>query len=130
MSIALLVGGFVYFAAVASASPEMDQLARPGIPTVTAYTAILIFIAIVGHIVIAFLAPKEADAALDERERRIFDRAGHLSGYVFGICVVMSLGLYLLSYGGDALFYAVFGSLMLSQLAEYAMRIYLYRTEL
>ena len=106
----------------------MGELVSPLLPTIAVYTIILVILAIVGHIVISALSPKEANAPLDERERRIFDRAGNVSGYVFGAGVVVSLGLYLLSYSGDVLFYLVFASLMIGQLAEYLMRIVLYRT--
>lgn len=41
---------------------------------------------------------------------------------------MLSLGLYLLSYDGDLLFYCVFASLMISQLVEYGVQIFLYRT--
>ncbi len=128
MSLALLVGGVFYFGVVASVSSEAGELAAPLVRVVATYTAILVILAIIGHIAIAVMTPKEADAPLDERERRIFDRAGHISGVVFGFGVVTSLGYYLYSQNGDALFYLVFASLMIGQLAEYAIRIYLYRT--
>ena len=128
MCLALLLGGAFYFGVVASTSSEMGQLAPPNLPIVGVFTAILVIVAIIGHVVIAIFAPKDANAPTDERERKIFDRAAHLSGYVFAAGVVMSLGLYLLSYDGNALFYAVFGSLMLGQLVEYVLQIFLYRT--
>ena len=128
MSIALLLGGVSYFVVVASTSSGIGELAPPILPLVAVYTIILIIVAIVGHIVVAVLAPKDANTSVDERERKIFDRAGHLSGYLFGAGVILSLGLYLLSNDGHLLFYGVFASLMISQLAEYAVRIFLYRT--
>ncbi len=127
MSLSLLLGGVFYFGVVAAMSAEIGQLAQPILTVVTVYTLILIVIAIVGHIAIAILAPKDANAPLDERERRIFDRAGHASSYVFGAGVVLSLGLYLFSHSGDVLFYSIFASLMIGQLAEYAIRIFFYR---
>ena len=127
MSLALLLGGAFYFGVVMSMSLELGQLARPLLPLVAVYSVILIIVSILGHILVASLAPRDANAPLDERERRIFDRAGHVSGYVFGSGVVISLGLYLLSYSGDVFFYSIFASLMIGQLTEYALRIYLYR---
>jgi amino acid transporter len=130
MSVALLLGGLFYFAQVAAMSSSLGELASPTIPIVILYTIILVIVAILGHIVIAIFAPKDANARSDERERKIFDRAGHLSGYVFAVGVVLSLGLYLIAYDGNTLFYAAFGSLMFSQLTDYAFRIYFYRAAL
>jgi hypothetical protein len=128
MSAALLVGGIFYFGIVARISSSIGQLVPPIFPLVGVYTAILVVIAIAGHVVIALLTPKEANAPLDERERLLTVRAGHYSGLVFGAGVIMSLGLYLVSYDGNLLFYCVFGSLMISQLVEYGLQIVLYRT--
>lgn len=128
MSAALLIGGALYFGVVGAMSAAAGVLVRPLLPMIAVYTVLLVVLAIVGHIAIAVLSPKEANAPLDERERRIFDRAGNVSGFVFGFGAIVALGLYLLSHSGDALFYLVFASLMVSQLTEYAARIFLYRT--
>jgi len=127
MSLSLIFGGVSYFGAVAEKSAEIGQLAQPFLTLVALYTLVLIIIATVGHIVIAVLASRDANAPLDERERRIFERAGHASSYVFGAGVVFSLGIYLFIHSGDVLFYSVFASLMIGQLAEYAVRIFFYR---
>jgi len=128
MSLALLLGGALYFAAVAAMSSAAGELVPPVLPAVIVYTFLLVIVAVAGHIVAAVFAPKEANAPLDEREKRIADRAGHLSGYVLGAGVLAALGFYLFSYDGNALFYGVFASLMLSQLAEYALQIFFYRS--
>lgn len=130
MSFALLLGGIFYFGVVASMSSAAGSLASPNIPVLAVYTVLLTILALSGHFVMAILAPKEANAPTDERERRIFERAGHWSAYVFGAGVIVSLGLYLIFYDGNLLFYGVFGSLMLSQLAEYLIQIVLYRSTL
>ncbi|MEH6587910.1 MAG: DUF2178 domain-containing protein [Halioglobus sp.] len=108
-------------------SSALGELARPTIPIVIFYTVILVIVAIIGHIAIAIFVPKEANASVDERERKIFDRATHLSGYVFTIGVVLSLVFYLISYNGDMFFYTVLGSLIIGQLTEYCSQIYFYR---
>ncbi|MCH9695305.1 MAG: hypothetical protein K0U72_12415 [Gammaproteobacteria bacterium] len=127
MSLALALGGAFYFVTVSAMSAEINQLAPPTIGAVVVYTLILIALAIIGHVAIAVFAPKEANASLDERERMIFARAGNFAGYVFGFGVILSLGMYLVSYSGNALFYGVFASLMIGQLSEYAARVFLYR---
>jgi len=128
MFFALLLGGVFYFIEVASMSAGLGALARPGLGLIIVFTIALVILAVVGHIVIAIFTLREAGGAADERERRIFDRAGHLSGYVFGFGVVPSLGIYLFTQDGNLLFYSVFASLMISQLAEYVVQIFLYRT--
>jgi hypothetical protein len=128
MSLALLVGGIFYFGVVAAMSSSIGRLAPPILPVVIVYTAILVLIAIVGHIVAAVSASRDARAPFDERDRTVAARAGHRSGYVFGIGAILSLGFYLFSYSGNLLFYGVFASLMISQLVEYGIQIYLYRT--
>lgn len=130
MALALLATGIFYFSIVASMSSAAGSLAPPNIPVLAVYTVLLAVLAIIGHIVIAMFTPKEANAPADERERRIFERAGHWSGYFFGMGVILSLGLYLIFYDGNLLFYGVFGSLMLSQLVEYLIQIALYRSAL
>ena len=128
MSVALTAGGLFYFLPVVSGWTGSGQLASPLLPQLVAYTVCLVVIAIVGHIVIAALAPKDADASVDEREKLIFDRAGHYSSYVLGVGVLLSLGLYLVFGNGDLLFYVVCASLIASHLAEYLLQILFYRT--
>jgi hypothetical protein len=130
MALTLLVTGIFYFGVVAVMSSAAGGLAPPNIPVVAVYTLFLVILAILGHIMIALLAPKDANAPTDERERRIFERASHGSGYVFGAGVIVSLGLYLVRYDGNLLFYGVFASLMLGQLSEYLAQIVLYRSTL
>lgn len=128
MAIALLTGGVIYFGMVGALTTQTGSLAAPTIPQIAIYTAVLVLIAIVGHIIAALAAPHEADAPTDERDKRIFDRAGNLSGYVVGAGTILSLGLYLVFNDGNLLFYGVFASLMSSQLAEYVAQIVLYRS--
>ena len=128
MSLSLVLGAVFYFGVVTAMSPDFSRLAPPTLPVVAVFTMVLIIVAILGHIAIAALSPKDANKPLDERERKIFHWAGHVSGNVFGLGVVSSLGLYLLFQSGDLLFYGVFASLIIGQLAEYGTRIFLYRT--
>lgn len=128
MSFALIATSIFYFGVVVSMSQEVGHLVAPNLPGVVIYTVILTLVAIVGHIVIAVLAPKEANATPDEREREIVFRSSHWSGYVFGAGVILSLGLYLIIHDGNLLFYSVFGCLIISQLSEYLLQIFLNRT--
>jgi hypothetical protein len=128
MGLALLAASLFYVGMVLGLSRELGQLAPPILPFVIVFTVFLTLVAIVGHILIAVLAPKEAAAAPDERERKLLALAGHRAGYVFSTGVVCGLGAYLITRDGDLLFYAVFASLIVAQLAEYAWQIWFYRT--
>ncbi len=127
MALALLLGGSFYAYVVASLSSAAGSLAPPLIPTVVGYTIVLVIIAVIGNVVAAVTAPREAGAPPDERDRDIGRRAGSIASAVLAVGVVLALGIYLLSAEGDALFYGVFASLMLSSLTEYLAQIYLYR---
>jgi len=128
MAFLLLSLGAAYFYVVAAISSETGQLATPLLRLIVVYTVCMIVLSAVGHTVIGILAPKEANAAADEREQSIFDRAGHYSSYFTGVGVVMSLGAYLILRSGDLLFYGVFASLMVGQIMEYVYQIIFYRT--
>ncbi|MEQ8858769.1 MAG: hypothetical protein RIC56_08985 [Pseudomonadales bacterium] len=127
MALALLFGGAFYFYLVAQMSGAVGALAPPLVPTLVGYTVLMVVIAVVGHVLAAVTAPRDAAAPEDERDRQIVHRAGHLSSYVLAVGVVLALGGYLVTRDGDLLFYAVFGSLMLGSLVEYLTQIYLYR---
>lgn len=128
MSAALLFGGIFYLRAILSVWSESGELASPGIPLILAYTAFIVITAIVGHIVVVAIAPEDADAPVDERERLIFNRAGHYSSYVIAAGILFSLGLYVFSNSGDLLFHTVFASLLVGHVLEYLLQILFYRT--
>ena len=126
MLLALLLSGIPYISNIVTLS-HGAQLPPPNIQQLVYYTIILILIAVIGHIIITAFSAKDANAKLDERERRIFDRAGKLAGYVFGFGSVGSLIFYLFFADGNLLFYGVLGSLIIGQLVEYITKIYFYR---
>ena len=128
MALLLISLGAAYFYVVATISSESGQLATPLLRLIVIYTVCIIVLSAIGHTAIAILAPKDANAAVDERERSIFDRAGHYASYFMGVGVVMSLGAYLFIRSGDLLFYTVFASLMVGQIMEYVFQIIFYRT--
>lgn len=127
MAILLGLTGAGYAVIVATMSKAIGQLVPPLIPLIVVFTLVLTALAVVSHVVIALLAPRDAVAPTDERDRAIGARAGAWSGYVFASGVALALGYYLLARNGDVLFYAVFGSWVLAQLSEYAFEIVFYR---
>jgi hypothetical protein len=127
MVIGLGLAGIGYAAVVTTISSAMGRLVPPLIPLLVAFTVVLTMFAVGSHIFVALLAPKDAAARRDERDRAISARAGAWSGYVFATGIALALGQYLIAHNGDVLFYCVFGSWVLAQLSEYAFEIALYR---
>ncbi|GAB5498685.1 MAG: hypothetical protein PsegKO_09960 [Pseudohongiellaceae bacterium] len=127
MMLALLAGGVIYFGVVLSASLQLQELASPTLPLVAAYTGVLVLVAIIGHVLVAIYAPDEASTVPDERERSIANQACVHASMLVASGALLSLLLYLLTGSGDLLFYTVFASLMLGQLAGYVSQIVLYR---
>jgi hypothetical protein len=127
MLIILGLTGAGYAVLVAIISKAIGRLAPPLIPLLVVFTVVLAVLAAGSHILIALLAPKDAVAPADERDRSVSARAGAWSSYVFATGVALALGQYLFTRDGDLLFYCVFGSWVLTQLCEYALEIALYR---
>jgi hypothetical protein len=127
MSAALTLVSAGYAAIVINMSQYMERLAPPHIPLIVVYTMALAILATASHVLIAVLAPKDAVAPADERDRAIAARAGAWSGYVFATGVALALGDYLVVHNGDALFYGVFATWIVAQLSQYAFQIVLYR---
>jgi hypothetical protein len=125
MSVTFLVGILSYFSAVASITQDTGVMPHPAEVSFGIYGYILFII--ICHIVIASLAPKDADTPTDERERKIFDRASHISADVLGIGVFLALGFYFFNKDGNILFYGVFFSFLFCQLVEHIAQIVLYR---
>ncbi|MEO0548397.1 MAG: hypothetical protein AAFZ91_00645 [Pseudomonadota bacterium] len=123
----LIVAGALYFRMVIAASEALGAIAPPIIPFVVSYVVIIIIASIVLMGIVGATSPDEADAPADERERRIIDRAGHWSGYVLGFGVLVGLYQFWVREDGNLLFHICFASLMLSQIAEYALQIWFYR---
>lgn len=88
---------------------------------------VLAVLSVFGQIAIALFAPRDAGAPADERDRRIADRAGHLSGVVLAAGIVIAMGMYLLGHPGSHMFHAAFVSLIAAQMTEYVLQIWFYR---
>ena len=123
MLTALLVSGLSYAGAVVNLSADLGQLAPPSIPLLIKFTVVLILISIVGHALIAALRPGEANDRLDEREKRVHDKAGNWSGIMLGFGVIAALVSYLALGNANLLFYGVFASFFVAQLAEYVLQL-------
>ena len=99
----------------------------PPLPIVIAYVVVLTIMSVFGQVAIALFAPRDAGAAADERDRRIADRAGSLSGTVLAVGVVLAMGTYLMGHPSSHMFHGALISLIVAQLAEYGLQIWYYR---
>lgn len=129
MSLALFLGGVFYWSVVAAGSQELGAAMPPLIPVVAVYVGILVIIAIIGHVAAALTSLKTANDPINERERAITARATSLADSVMGIGILISLGIYLISYDDNQLFHLVFGTLMVSQFLHYAAQTVLFRAQ-
>ena len=89
---------------------------------------ILVILEVVVHIVLAVTNPKTADQPSDERDKIITSKAGNISGWVLGICVVM-IGSYAMFRDVSSVLIAnlLLLALVLAQCVDYAMALFYYR---
>lgn len=122
----MILAGLWYLKAVAGAASAAGAAPAPA-GMFAAFTMLVVLASVVAQVVLALSAPKEANAPADERERPALQRAGHWSGIVLAAGAVLSLGGFLYRPDGNLLFHLVLGSLIVSQIAEYAFQIALLR---
>ncbi|MEZ5998619.1 MAG: hypothetical protein R3B98_07995 [Hyphomonas sp.] len=127
MGLILTAGSVFYFSKVIGLSRAIGHTAPPIIGFIIAYVILIVIASIVLFSVLGASSPKEANSPADERERQIESRAGHWSGTLLGLGVFAGLWHFWAYADGNMLFHVVFGSLMASQIAEYAFQIFLYR---
>lgn len=127
MMTVLIVGGLYYFNLVMKVSQAMGSTSAPVMGFVIAYVVLIVVASVVLMIAIGITSPREAEAPADERERLIEDRAGHIAGSILGFGVFAAMLHYMWRGDGNLMFHIAFGSLMVSQIAEYALQIWLLR---
>lgn len=127
MMIILIVAGLFYFNLIYKVSVEIGQTAPLIPPFVIAYVVLVVVASIVAMIALAISSPSEANAPADEREQALENKAGHWSGYILAIGVITGVLHFGVSGNGNLLAQICFGSLMLSQIAEYGLQIWFYR---
>jgi uncharacterized membrane protein YidH (DUF202 family) len=130
MLAALSISAIFYVFNVFSLTFNFGTIPSPNTPALVVLTFVTVVLAIIGHILIALTTPKEANEAVDERERLIILKAGHISSYILGVGVILALALFLVIQHGSILFYTCLASLILSQLAKYILHIVLNRISL
>ena len=91
------------------------------------FTAVLIVMAIIGHLIAALIDIESAKEQPDERDQQIATLAQKWGGLTLGFVVIGALLLYLLIPVGDVLFSLVLLGLVCSHLVECALTIIAYR---
>jgi hypothetical protein len=126
MAALMTVAGAYYCWLVVSLSRSLDQTAPP-LAAAVPYVLFVVVSAIAAQTLLAILAPRDANAPADERERHIQVRADAWSGLVLACGVIGGLFHFLVNNDGRALFHLVFASLIVAQIAEYGIQIVLFR---
>jgi hypothetical protein len=127
MGLILILAGAWYFAKVVSVSQALGHTSPPELSFFIGYVILVVIASITVNVMLAAASGKEANAPADEREKAILDKAGHWSGYLLALGAFAGLWHYGWLGDGNLLFHVIFGALMLSQIAEYAFQIFLYR---
>jgi cytochrome b561 len=127
MGLILILAGAWYFSKVVSLSTALGHTSPPDLHFFIGYVVLVVIASIVVNVTLAVTSGKEASVPVDEREKAILDKAGHWSGYVLALGAFSGLWHFGWQDDGNMLFHVIFGSLMLSQIAEYAFQIFLYR---
>ena len=123
MGLLLSLTGLWYINEVWSRSEALGETIGPNIVLIAVATTMLIFGAIISHIIIA----DEASGDEDERDKQVLRRAGNIAGYVLGFGIFAGLWHYYFLADGNMLFHIAVASLIASQVAEYALTILFYR---
>ncbi len=85
----------------------------------------LIFI--VSTAIVAAMAPDDANAALDERDRAISHRAAYFSYFLLVVGVLAAMASYHIGHGAFWLMNGLLGAIVLSEITRYIAQIILYR---
>jgi hypothetical protein len=95
--------------------------------TLVLATITFVVIVVVAHIVVAALAPREANARADEREQLIGLKATRLGAYTYAASSMSSVFLIHLGANEIGLAYFLVASFVLAEIVSYAARIIFHR---
>ena len=91
--VALLIASVVYVVSLVSAAGGKPLVDVAYQPYLIGFVIVLVIVSVVGQIAVAVMAPKEATAPRDERERLITWRAGSVSAYVLEVGAFLAIAL-------------------------------------
>jgi uncharacterized membrane protein len=90
---------------------------------------VLIVIQVVTHIALAMRSPRDAQTAVDERERLIHLRATRPAYYVLLVGTFLTIGTMHMGFNTWEFAHCILLVIWIAELARYGMRLYFYRRE-
>lgn len=116
-----------YFARVGAALMRGDADGAPYFAIFAQSVVLFVVVIIVGTVIAAVTAPKDASAPADEREKLILLRANSASGQVLGVGVILTIGVILFGVKDFQVINLLFLSLVVSEIYKNVNQIVLYR---
>ncbi len=127
MTVATLAASWVYFVPMIEVVGQAGFIAPASAALGLGAVIILVMIAVAGIIISALSNVREADAPLDERERKIAQQGEAVGAFVLGGGVMgLIVAAHMLALA-DWLVPALVAALVASQLATFAVQLFLYR---
>jgi len=108
-------------------SMALGETAPPNSKITIVWVMFVIIGSAIAHAVLAGMTPWHADEGYDERDKLVFDKAGNWSGWVLGGGAVAGLWHFIVNNDGNLLFHIVLVSLIIAQIADYALQLWFYR---
>ena len=116
-----------YFTQVGSALIRGDADGTPFFGLFVRAVVLFVVVIIIGTVVAAVTAPKDANAPADEREKLVALKANSASGYVLATGVVLTIGVILYGAKDFLVINLLFFSLVVSEVYKIATQLFLYR---
>lgn len=116
-----------YFVQVGSALTRGDTDGAPFLGLFAQSIALFIAVIIMGTVITAVLAPREANAPADEREKLVTLKANSASGYVLAAGVVLTIGVIFYGAKDFLVINLLFFSLVVSEVYKIVTQLFLYR---
>ena len=127
MTLATLAASLVYFVPLIEVIGQVGFVAPASAGRGLAAVIILVMIAVVGIIISALTNVRDADAPLDERERKIAMQGEAVGALILGAGVMSLIVAAHMIDLADWLVPALVAALVISQLATFAVQLVLYR---
>jgi hypothetical protein len=120
----VLVAGFFFLHVPWTLRPETSRALMHGL----LYCVLAwLVIQLVAHLIVARLAPDDAKAPKDERERLIELEAIRIARLVYIVATLLAVSMLHIGATGPAVGYGVLFALVLGELVNYSVRIFYHR---
>jgi hypothetical protein len=111
-------------------SKALGETAPPAVLLVAIWTMLVVASSFLAYGVSGLSSRREWKVPVDEREWLVRQRAGYLSGILLVAAILGALGDFITRRDGNMLFHLIMGSLIVSQIARYALQIFFIRRSL